>query len=117
MAQWKIRAGSNSAARVGERQVEADGDRPAARADALGEPGGDRAVAAADLQGPGARTDAERLELPAVQRVEQLGHQRQPRALTVEVMAQDVVRHPADPMSRTNVSAISVGAGRVMVHP
>ena len=57
--------------RVDERQVEIEGDRTAAGADALGEPGGDRAVAAADLERPSARTHSERLDVAAVHRVEQ----------------------------------------------
>jgi hypothetical protein len=78
---------------VDERQVEIDGDRLAAGPDALREPGGDRAVAAADLERPSARTHAEGLDVPAVHRVEQSRHQRQPDALTLEVVVEDVLGH------------------------
>ena len=55
---------------INERQVKIDGDYPAAGADVLGEPGGDRAVAAANLKRPSARTHAERFDVPSVHRVE-----------------------------------------------
>ena len=79
--------------RLNQRQVEIDGDRLAVGADALREPGGDRAVAAANLERPSARTHAERLDVPAVHRVEQPRHQGQPRALTFELVVQDVLAH------------------------
>jgi hypothetical protein len=86
---------------IHKRQIEIDRDRPAAGADALGEPGGDRAVAAADLERPIARTHAERVDVPAVHRIEQPRHQRQARALTFEVMIQDVLGDATHPTRLT----------------
>ena len=51
---------------VDQRQVEIDRDHLAGWADAPGEPARDRAVAAADLDRPGARRDAELVQVPAV---------------------------------------------------
>jgi hypothetical protein len=82
--------------RLDEREIEIEGDCLAARLDPLGEPGGDRAVAATNLERPGARADAERLDVAAVHRVEQARHQRQPPPLTPEVMVQDVLGHAWD---------------------
>ncbi len=81
---------------VDERQVEIDGDDAAARTDPIGEPGRHRAVAAADFERPSALTHAERLDAAAVHRVEQSRHQRQARALTIEMVIQDVLTHGSD---------------------
>ena len=81
---------------VHERQVEVDGDGSPARADLFGEPRRDGAVAAPDLERPRSIGHPERLEVAAVHRVEQPRHQRQSRALALEVMVQHVPGHGVD---------------------
>jgi hypothetical protein len=98
---------------VHERQVEIDGDRLTARADALSQPGGHRTVAATDLERPSPRGQAEGLYVSAMHRVEQLRHQCQPRALTLEVMVQDVLGHAAD---RTSPPSARLGAASSVAH-
>ena len=46
--------------------------------------------------------EAQGLEMPAVQGIEQPRHQRQPRALTVQVVVQDVLAHARDPTRRSS---------------
>ena len=67
--------------RIDERQVEIQRHGLPIRGRSLGEPGGHGAVAAPDLQRPRPGSDAKRLDVAAVHRIEQPRHQRQPLAL------------------------------------
>lgn len=79
-----------------------------------GQPGGHRAVAAADFERPRSRPDVQPLDVAVVHGVEQPRHQLQPLPLAFQVMIKDLFGHSASLVGMARlVTPLSPGGIRI----
>jgi len=89
---------------VDQGQVEIHRHRPPAGHRPPGQPGRHGAVATANFERPRSGPDPQPLNVPAVHRIEQPRHQRQPLALARLVMIKDVLWHAGPPKAWVNAA-------------